>query len=156
MASSNDKINICGVWIGSRSPGMCVASFEQKHSGSWHTDVSQGSAAFGSAFGSQYPSSEPSAQSIDLQNARIEFNSWTALATHPSQKYSLGKQTPSAHPSWAELAQGAWCSKGFGTLVSAVKSQFSTLALKSQICRETSNRSPAEHLNSKTSPSRQR
>lgn len=71
----------------------------------------------------------------------------------PSQKRSLGRQEASAHPS-IPVPQPAASSKGFGGRGSAAStSQSVTLARKSQICRVTSNNSPSEQRNSKTSSS---
>lgn len=139
MASSKVNSIICGTLCAGRLPGIWVPSFEQKHCGKWHFRGSQAPAAFGSCSTSHQPSSEPSGQS-----------------TEPSQKYSCGRQVPSAQPNWYSSAQSAISSSGFGAGVSALTSQLSTFALKSQIWRTTSKSNPSEHLNSNTSPSRQR
>lgn len=83
-----------------------------------------------------HPSSDPSGQS-----------------GLPSQKNSLARHVPSAQPNSFLFLQPAASKRGFGAFHSTKTSQLSTFALKSQICRFTSKRSPSEHLNSKTSPS---
>lgn len=108
IASSNVNIIICGTWLGSSRPGTNVPSFEQKHSGRVHNDISHASAAFGSLSTSHQPSSDPSGQS-----------------TEPSQKYSFGRHVPSPHPNWLLSAHWADSNSGFGTRSSGIK--FSSL-----------------------------
>ena len=75
---------ICGVSSVRRSPGILVASTEQKQSGNVQLDKLHLSGEFGSFSGSHQDSSDASRQS-----------------TEPSQKSSLFKHLRSAQASWS-------------------------------------------------------
>lgn len=77
-----------------------LPSLEQKQSGNLQLFKSHSFALLGSMKMSQSTSSLPSEQSCE-----------------PSQKYSCGKQVPSAHPSWPTV-QLASSNRGWGIVIS--------------------------------------
>lgn len=109
IASSNVKTIICGTCSRSNPPGILVPSLEQKQSGRKHCDRSHEPTAFGSFWWSHQPSSDPSRQS-----------------TLPSQKYSCGKQPPSAQPS-SPSGQSALANSGLGARSSAMESEWTVV-----------------------------